>query len=213
MNGRPVHLSKKLNMKTDFDYPWDVPGHLMRVSIKETVDRFVYSLFIDNVPFRHLPHNSEVPASGSKKSSKKKKSSTKSSSSSSSWDPFGGWNRYEKDFVIQEEGRRKRARSRSWRVLPIGLISVTTLHQRRHKGRRKRVQVICLRMCFHLPQPSLMLLLLQPLRMICFRPTQTPLLHPWVICPLFTLPRDLLPYKQLLLLLHLKQPIRYNMHL
>ena len=85
MNGRPVHLSKKLNMKTDFDYPWDVPGHLMRVSIKETVDRFVYSLFIDNVPFRHLPHNSEVPTSGSKKSSKKSK---KTSSSSSSWDPF-----------------------------------------------------------------------------------------------------------------------------
>ena len=86
MNGRPVHLSKKLNMSTDFDHPWDVPGHLMRVSIKETVDRFVYSLFIDNVPFRHLPHNSEVPA-GSGSSSKTKKSSGKKSSSSS-WDPF-----------------------------------------------------------------------------------------------------------------------------
>jgi hypothetical protein len=87
MDGRPVHLSKKLNMKTDFDYPWDVPGHLMRVSIKETVDRFVYSLFIDNVPFRHLPHNSEVPTiTPSKKKSNKKKGG--SSSSSSSWDPF-----------------------------------------------------------------------------------------------------------------------------
>eukprot|EP00940_MAST-03C_sp_MAST-3C-sp2_P001479 g1479.t1 len=82
MDGNPVHVSRKLNMKTDFDFPFNCPGHLMRVSIKELVDRFVYSLFIDNVPFRHLPHNSEQTSSRVSKNAKSK------SKVSGGWDPF-----------------------------------------------------------------------------------------------------------------------------
>ena len=86
-DGQNVNMSRKVNMKVEFDFPFNCPGHLLRVSIKEMVDRFVYSLFIDNVPFRHLPHNSEAPKLP-RATSQRKSNAGNGKSKSGGWDPF-----------------------------------------------------------------------------------------------------------------------------
>ena len=43
-----------LTAKVEFDYAWSTKNHLLRVVIREQLDRFIYNLYIDNLRFGKL---------------------------------------------------------------------------------------------------------------------------------------------------------------
>ena len=43
-----------LAAKVEFDYAWSNKNHLLRVVIREQLDRFIYNLYIDNLRFGKL---------------------------------------------------------------------------------------------------------------------------------------------------------------
>lgn len=52
---KTLHVSKKLlTAKVEFDYAWSTKKHLLRVVIREQLDRFIYNLYIDNLRFGKL---------------------------------------------------------------------------------------------------------------------------------------------------------------
>lgn len=52
---KKLHVSKKiLTAKVEFDYAWSTKNHLLRVVIREQLDRFIYNLYIDNLRFGKL---------------------------------------------------------------------------------------------------------------------------------------------------------------
>lgn len=54
-DGKKLHVSKKLlTAKVEFDYAWSTKKHLLRVVIREQLDRFIYNLYIDNLRFGKL---------------------------------------------------------------------------------------------------------------------------------------------------------------
>eukprot|EP00591_Stephanopyxis_turris_P000029 CAMPEP_0195516092 /NCGR_PEP_ID=MMETSP0794_2-20130614/6932_1 /TAXON_ID=515487 /ORGANISM="Stephanopyxis turris, Strain CCMP 815" /LENGTH=231 /DNA_ID=CAMNT_0040644609 /DNA_START=137 /DNA_END=828 /DNA_ORIENTATION=- len=56
-NNKRLHESKNnISAKVEFDFDWRTPDrHAIRVVIREETDRFIYSLYVDNVPYRLLP--------------------------------------------------------------------------------------------------------------------------------------------------------------